>query len=435
MSRKSPWWLVAGVFLVLAISSGFGFYNLSVYMNALGSERDLAVADLSAATALLFLASGAGGVAVGRLIERYDVRPVMVAGAALGGLALTLIGAATQVWHLWLLYALFGLGNSGVSLVPCTTVVTRWFPGANRAVAISVATTGLSIGGVLLTPACASVVKAVGMATAMPWFGAAYLLAIAPVALVLVRSWPEPSAREHEGAPLARKEPSAGEREGAPLIRKAPAGERPAASSTAAGGVLRQRFFLAVTAAFVGIMASQVGGIAHLFNHVERFAGHLAASAAVIALSLASICGRLLGGWVLATGFPIRLFTMVNIVGQAAGLAALGLAGSKLAAVAGAALFGVSVGNLLMLQPLLLVQAFGPGRYPRIYSIGNAAATVGVAGGPLAMGIVHDAAGYPWAFGLAAALSALALLCFWGAGRLPPAPFEPARRIEIASRR
>lgn len=401
MKRKSPWWLVAGVFVVLAISSGFGFYNLSVYMNALAHEQDLAVADLSAATALLFLASGAGGVVVGRLIERYDVRHVMLAGAALGGVALTLIGAATEVWHLWLLYALFGAGNSGVSLVPCTTVVNRWFPGANRAVALSVASTGLSIGGALLTPACASVVKAVGMATAMPWFGAAYGLAIAPVALVLVRSWPEPI------------------------------GDRPAVPVAPAGAALRQRFFLGVTAAFVGIMASQVGGIAHLFNHVERFAGHLAASAAVMALSLASICGRLLGGWVLAAGFPILAFTMVNIAGQSAGLLVLGLAGSKLTAVAGAALFGVSVGNLLMLHPLLLVQAFGPGRYPRIYSIGNAAATVGVAGGPLAMGIVHDAAGYAWAFGLAAALSVLALLCFFGAGGLPPAPFDPARRADV----
>lgn len=400
MSRRSPWWLVAGVFVVLAISSGFGFYNLSVYMNALAIERDLAVADLSAATALLFLASGVGGVVVGRLIERHDVRLVMLAGAALGGAALTLIGAATEVWHLWLLYTLFGAGNSGVSLVPSTTVVTRWFPGANRAVALSVASTGLSIGGVLLTPVCAAVVKAVGMATAMPWFGAAYLLVIAPVALVLVRSWP------------------------------APASEGPSSPAVSTGGVLRQRFFLGVTAAFVGIMASQVGGIAHLFNHVERFAGHMAASAAVMALSLASICGRLLGGWLLAAGLPIRPFTMANIVGQAAGLVALGVANSKLAAIAAAALFGVSVGNLLMLQPLLLVQAFGPGRYPRIYSIGNAAATVGVAGGPLAMGIVHDAAGYAWAFGLAAALSALALLCFCGAGRLPLAPFEPARRLD-----
>ena len=128
MQPKSPWWLVVGVFLVLSVSSGFGFYNLSVYMNALAAERSFAVANLSAAVALLFLASGVGGIVVGRLIERYDVRLVMVAGAALGGLALALIGSADALWQVYLLFALFGLGNSGVSLVPGTTVVTRWFP-------------------------------------------------------------------------------------------------------------------------------------------------------------------------------------------------------------------------------------------------------------------------------------------------------------------
>ena len=60
MQARSPWWLVAGVFVVLSISSGFGFYNLSVYMNALAGERAFAVADLSGAVALLFLVSGDG---------------------------------------------------------------------------------------------------------------------------------------------------------------------------------------------------------------------------------------------------------------------------------------------------------------------------------------------------------------------------------------
>ena len=392
MRGRSPWWLVAGVFLVLAISSGFGFYNLSVYMNALAAERGLEVAALSSAIAVLFLSGGVGGIVVGRLIERYDIRHVMVAGAVLGGAALALIGIAQEMWQLWLLYGLFGIGNSGVSLVPATTVVTRWFPGANRSVALSVASTGLSTGGVVLTPLCASLVQAMGMAEAMPWFGAAYCVVIAPIALLLVRSWPDDRA-----------------------------GQPPNASPAALGDVLRQRFFLGVTLAFVGIMASQVGGIAHLFNHVERFAGHVAASTAVMALSMASIGGRLLGGFVLAAGFPIRAFTVVNIVGQAAGLVAIGFASSPLGAVASAALFGVSVGNLLMLQPLLLVQAFGAMRYPRVYAYGNAAATVGVAGGPLALGIVHDAAGYAWAFGLAAALSVLALASFAAAGRLPAA--------------
>ena len=398
MSPKSPWWLVAGVFTVLSISSGFGFHNLSVYMNALATERGLAVADLSAAIAVLFLAGGFGGMVVGRLIERCDVRAVMVAGAGIGALALSLIGAAEEVWQLWLIYGLFGAGNSGVSLVPGTTVVTRWFPGANRAIALSVASTGLSIGGVLLTPLCATIVNAVGMATAMPWFGAAYLLAIAPVALLLVRSWPDGAAADAEGP------------------------------TAAFGGLLRQRFFLGVAFSFVAVMGAQVGGIAHVFNHVERFAGHVTASAAVVALSLASICGRLFGGFVLAAGLPIRGFTMANIAGQAVGLVALGVADTPLAAVACAALFGVSLGNLLMLQPLLLVQAFGPGRYPRLYSVANATATVGVAGGPLAMGLVHDAAGYGWAFGLAAAFSGLAVAIFLAAGPLPPAPGDFSRR-------
>ncbi len=392
MLAKSPWWLVAGVFLVLCVSSGFGFYNLSVYMNALVQARSFAVADVSGAVALLFVVSGVGGIVVGRVIERHDVRWVMLFGAALGGLALALIGLAEEMWQVWLLYALFGAGNSGVSLVPGTTVVTRWFPGANRSLAISVASTGLSTGGLLLTPLSASAIHALGIEAAMPWFGAVYFAAIAPIALALVRSWPV-------GGPL-----SAGR-------------ER---SSSSLAEVLRMRFFVATTLAYVVILGAQVGGIAHVFNHVEGVAGRVTASLAVSTVALASIVGRLLGGVVLTAGFPIRLFTAINIGGQGLGLALLGLAPPKLA-LAGSALFGVTIGNLLMLQPLLLVQAFGAPRYPRVFATANAASTLGVAGGPLAMGIVHDLSGYAASFAGAASISALALLAFLAAGPLPRA--------------
>ena len=387
MHPKSPWWLVAGVFLVLSVSSGIGFYNLSVYLNALAGEKAFAVADLSGAIALHFLVGGVSGIVVGRLIERWDIRWVMVAGAAVGGGALALVGAADEVWQIGLLYALFGAGNSGVSLVPGTTLVTRWFPGANRSLALSVASTGLSAGGVALTPASASVLHAWGLGAAMPWFGAVYFLAIAPVALLLVRSWP--------------------------------AGARPPVRNPAAFEALRSRFFIGSVAAYVLLMASQVGGIAHLFNHVERLAGHVPASAAVSTLALSSIVGRLLGGLALTAKFPIRGFAFINIAGQSAGLAALGFAESATAALAGAALFGVTVGNLLMLQPLLLAQAFGVQRYARIFALANAASTLGVAGGPLAMGIVHDAAGYLWSFSAAALGSAAAGVVFAAAGPLP----------------
>lgn len=392
------WWLVAGVFVVLTVSSGFGFYNLSVYMNALVAERSFAVGDISIATALLFVVSGTGGIVVGRLIERFDIRAVMVAGAVIGALALGSLGTAREVWQIWVLYALFGIGNSGVSLVPATTAVTRWFPGANRSIAMSVASTGLSVGGVLLAPACASIIHALDLATAMPWFGAFYLLAIAPTALLLVRSWPP--------------------------------GPRPPATAPTKGldEAMRNRFFVAATAAYVAIMAAQVGGIAHLYNHVATLTDHVVGGAAVSLLAGLSICGRLLGGFVLARGFPIRLLTALNIAIQGFGLALLGYADETRAALIGVAIFGLSVGNLLMLQPLLIVQAFGVQRYPRLYAVSNAASTAGVAGGPLMVGLIHDAWAYSASFGVVAFTSLAALGLFMAAGTLPGESKAPIRR-------
>ena len=392
LSERSPWWVVAGVFLVLMVSSGFGFYNLSVYMNALADERSFAVGELSGAIAVMFVVSGVSGMGVARLMERVDVRWVMVAGAAIAGASLAAVGAAQEIWHVWLLYALFGIGNSGISLIPGTTLVTRWFPGANRSVALSVASTGLSTGGIVLTPACAGVIHHLGIGAAMPWFGAVQFLVIVPIALWLVRSWPDETRAETRPLP--------GE-----SVRSA----------------LGSRFFLATTAAYVLILGTQVGAIAHLFNHVQRMTDHVVASLAVSVMAGVSIVGRLLGG-VVVTTFPILAFTLINVAGQSLGMVALAYADSEVTALAGAAVFGITVGNLLMLQPLIVVQAFGVGRYPRLYAVANAATTLGVAGGPLAMGLLHDAFDYRVAFLAAALMSGVAFFVFMTGGRLPSAP-------------
>ena len=97
------WWLVAGLFIVLTISSGLGFYNLSVYINVLSQARGFAVSEVSAAVSLFFLVGGVSGIWVARLFESVDVRIVMTGGAALGGLSLALIGGVEHVWQLYLL--------------------------------------------------------------------------------------------------------------------------------------------------------------------------------------------------------------------------------------------------------------------------------------------------------------------------------------------
>ena len=51
----------------------------------------------------------------------------------------------------------------------------------------------------------------------------------------------------------------------------------------------------------------------------------------------------------------------------------------KRVGVLGAGVMGATVGNLLMLQPLWLAEAFGVRAYARIFSLSNAIAVIGVA--------------------------------------------------------
>ena len=84
--RRFPGWrVVAGCFLVLLINSGFAFYGLAVYLNAFSKEQGWALGSISFAVTIFFVISGLMGLWVARLIARYDVRAVLIAGGDLVG--------------------------------------------------------------------------------------------------------------------------------------------------------------------------------------------------------------------------------------------------------------------------------------------------------------------------------------------------------------
>jgi len=76
--------------------------------------------------------------------------------------------------------------------------------------------------------------------------------------------------------------------------------------------------------------------------------------------------------------------------------------------LATAALFGVNAGSMLMMQPLLLAEAFGVRDYGRIYSISQLAGVFGYALGPALVGFLYEASGGYTAAYLAIALGSLA---------------------------
>jgi MFS family permease len=72
---------------------------------------------------------------------------------------------------------------------------------------------------------------------------------------------------------------------------------------------------------------------------------------------------------------------------------------------------GITVGNMLMLQPLLLAEEFGMREYARIYSVSQLVTALGIAGGPALIGFIEElTGGYAVPYGMAAACSVIGLL-------------------------
>ncbi len=391
------WKVVFALLFVQTVSSGLGFYNMSVYMAEFSNKLSLPLAQVSLGVSLFFVVGGLSGMYVARLLERIHVRWIMVTGALISGAALSLIGFVEHLWQIYVLLILFGAGNTGVSLVVATTLITQWFPGPNRAIALSITSTGLSLGGVLITPATAYLFNSVGAAATMPWLGLAFVVLILPLALWVVRP--------------------------APVV-KADAGFNDQGRWGYADAI-RTRFFVLLSTGYIFCQGAQVGGISHLYHRAEELAGFATAASAVQALTIASILGRLLGGW-LATRLPIRLFTLFNVLVQMTGLTIIGLADTGPMLLIGAGVLGASVGNLLMLLPLWLAEAFPGPIYPRVFALANMLSVMGVALGPLMLGLAYDYADYTVAYGSALLVSMVALLFIAAAGANPQLRTEPA---------
>lgn len=394
------WKIVAALFVTLTFCSGLGFYNHAVTLQAMVSEKDLSVALASSAVSVFFLASGLVGMGIAALLDKYDVRIIITAGAVLAALSQVAIRYVTTDWQVLVAYGLFGIGFSASGLLSATTLVTRWFA-EKRALALSITSTGLSLGGILITPASALLIETIGINDAVLIFAAVYVLGVIPLTWMYLVSWPADMGLRIDGGQLNQDEVS---QPGGISFRDS----------------LRNAYFWGISIAYIFLMLAQVGSLAHQYGLVAE---HLSGEAAALALGvvpIASIIGRLAGG-VLLTHFASRPFAMGMMLLQSASLLMLSQTTGVLTFVIGLGLFGISVGNLLMLQPLLIAETFGQRDYGKIYGLSNMMTTIGIACGPLILGLAYGQYGaYSASYVIASAAGLIGFIVY----RLTPKPIS-----------
>tara|TARA_R110002110_G_scaffold59726_24_gene168804 strand:- start:9893 stop:11185 length:1293 start_codon:yes stop_codon:yes gene_type:complete len=370
------WYIVGTVFLINTVSCGLIFYNLSIFLKAFVTEGGFSVSATSNATALFFVSSGIAGLGVGWLLDRYDPRWIVSFGALLSGGILASAGHVGELWQLYVFYILFGIGNAAVAVIPGMTIVARWFT-RQRSKAIAYASTGLSLGGIVFTPVSATLIERYGLAEAAYWLGLVLVLGIVPIALIMLRSSPEAIGSTPDGDPP----------------RRTADGSLAPPDGISFEDAIRSRFFILCTAAFVFSMMAQVGSLAHQFRLVATRTGddHVAALAVSI-MAAASIAGRLIGGSLLSR-VASKTYLLAIYVLQGVAFALFAFAETATALFIVSAIFGATVGNMQMMQPLILAEAFGLKAYARVLSLAQMITTSANAAGPALLGFLYVTTG------------------------------------------
>ena len=289
-----------------------------------------------------------------------------------------------------------------IGLVPVTTVIARWF-NVRRSLAFSIGSTGLSLGGILVAPVVALSIERYGLAAAAPWMAIALFVGIVPVTLLVLRASPKAMGLEPDGLTLAE------------------IAETPPQPSTPFKEARRNAYFIAVSAAYTFLLGAQVGAIAHFYRLVSTRDGTATAAIALAVLATCSTIGRLVGGGLLLK-VPARTFALVLMAMQACALAFLAVAEGRANILMATVLFAVTIGNSLMMHPLLLAERFGTRDYGRIYSTSQMMTVLGVAGCPALIGLLYEmSGGYQQPFFVISALTLVgfAILAMFAVPRRP----------------
>ncbi len=415
------WVVLAGVFGVMFITSGMVFYALGAYLDALVDEQGFSTGLAGAGISAFLVASGLCGYYMSGFINRIDVRWIITAGILVSSIGMALLAQIRSGWQMFAVMTIFGVGFGLCGLVPTTTIVTRWFE-RQRSIALAIASTGLSLGGILLLPQIARRFEADSLVEWAPRFAVVYCISLLLATWLLVRAWPHNVGLAPDGNRI-----STGNRRGAQGDSDLPPG-------TPYRQAIRSRFFIFTAIGFVLVMGSQIGAIQHVYKLAgDRLGWEAAGAGAVALMGGTSVVARISGG-IAALRVSLRWLTMSLIVVQCVGLIVLSTASNRLTIIIGVVVLGSAMGNLLMLHPLILADAFGVRDYPRIYGFGSLLMVIGGAGGPALVGILEDTYSYRSAFVTIAVIAAIGFVVYSFAGApareylaAPAPPIKPTK--------
>jgi MFS family permease len=400
------WWIVATSFLTLFVATGFIFYSYGVFLGPIQAEFHASRFAVAFGLTLMNTAMALFAPFLGRVIDTWSIRRIMMIGCVSLAAGFFLAARITALWQWYLLIGtLLGLGVCMIGQLASTALVCNWFV-RRRGAALGIATTGVSMSGMVMAPLTSGLIGAYGWRATFVIFGALSIGALFPLVWMFVVSRPEELGLLPDGA--SQREPD-DEFEAALVRRPGPAPVFPSFSTAA---TLHSTTFWAITLAIGFNFFAMSATLIHMIPHAYDLGiPHMRASYIMTVSAGVGVIGKVLFGYI-ADYADARLALLLCLLFQAVGTVLLLFTQTASALMAVGALFGFGMGGVVPLWGSLVSDYFPRPAFGRVMGLMSPCMLPIQASGVPIAGYIRDLTGdYNLAFLIFAASYAAAALC------------------------
>jgi len=354
-------------------------HMFSVFILPLSNDLGLDQTEISLAYAVATLAAAFGLPYIGKLIDRFGMRGVVLITTTLLGLAAIAFGHVQGLIMLGLLFGALRFLGQGTLMLSSSNLVAQWF-NAKRGFAASLMALGFSASVALHPPFAQWLIDQVGWREAWLWLGIATWVLYLPLVYFLVQNKPEDIGLRPDGEVVDDGENKAGGPSDADIGLTSREALRSKAFWITA--ISLSSFSMLVTALFFyQVSIFQAQGLS------EQIAARVFPISAIAMVCCMPIFGRMLDR------FPTKPLFAAAMLMMTASMTSLVFVQDLTTAVIYAVIFGMNNAAVHALIGYVWPRFFGR---KHLGSIQGTAATIMVVGasiGPLPFGAAYDATG------------------------------------------
>lgn len=338
--------MVGVAFVVDFIAVGFFFYSYGVFLKEIAGDLD---GERFGASLGISVANGVGALIapfVGRALDRYPIKRIMIAGAVLVATGFLMLSRMTALWQLYLtMGTLLAFGMAMMGGIASAKLVANWFE-QMRGSALGIATVGVSFSGLVMPAAATWLIANVGWRGGFQVYAVLTLAIVIPLVSAVVVDRPDQLGLRPDGhVPEPESEPPEidifGERHWRTIE------------------LLRNRNFWAIALPFSLAFSS----LSAVLIHMVPFASDLGITSYRAAMvpsfaAGAGVLGKIVFGRMIDS-LDSRYAIWLSLCGQLVGIVLLLVNGSFAWLLLAAAVFGFSMGGMVPLHGAVTAECFG----------------------------------------------------------------------------